>query len=85
MSQNLELPKLPYNYEELEPWIDSSTMHVHHMVRAVPPNSRARALFRSLSPSVSQSLSSSRALSLDGWMDGWMEGGREGGRAGREE
>jgi hypothetical protein len=70
MSQNLELPKLPYNYEELEPWIDSSTMHVHHMVSAVSL-SLARALFLSLCLSVSLAL----ALALS--LDGWMEGGRE--------
>jgi len=30
-AQNLELPKLPYDYNDLEPWIDDTTMHVHHM------------------------------------------------------
>ena len=71
MSQNLELPKLPYNYEELEPWIDSSTMHVHHMVCAL---SLSLARARSLSFSLSLRLSVSLALALSGWMDGWMDG-----------
>ncbi len=30
--QNLELPKLPYDYKDLEPWIDHETMTIHHMV-----------------------------------------------------
>jgi hypothetical protein len=32
--QNLELPKLPYDYKDLEPWIDHETMTIHHMVGA---------------------------------------------------
>ena len=31
-AQNLELPKLPYEYKDLEPFIDHTTMHIHHMV-----------------------------------------------------
>ena len=30
--QNLELPKLPYDYTDLEPFIDHETMTIHHMV-----------------------------------------------------
>jgi Fe-Mn family superoxide dismutase len=26
-----ELPKLPYAYEDLEPWIDAKTMEIHHI------------------------------------------------------
>jgi Fe-Mn family superoxide dismutase len=25
-----ELPKLPYAYDALEPWIDARTMEIHH-------------------------------------------------------
>jgi hypothetical protein len=30
-AQNLELPKLPYDYDALEPAIDEATMRVHHL------------------------------------------------------
>ena len=26
-----ELPKLPYNYDALEPYIDTQTMEIHHL------------------------------------------------------
>ena len=31
-AQNLELPKLPYDYADLEPAMDAETMTIHHMV-----------------------------------------------------
>jgi superoxide dismutase len=30
-AQNLELPKLPYAYNALEPIINEATMRVHHL------------------------------------------------------
>mmetsp|Transcript_36664 Transcript_36664/g.56877 ORF Transcript_36664/g.56877 Transcript_36664/m.56877 type:complete len:228 (+) Transcript_36664:3-686(+) len=31
VAQNLELPKLPYEYDALEPAIDAQTMEIHHL------------------------------------------------------